>query len=424
MIVTGATVIDTEPRPRVLEGADVLVEEGVIAAVGRDLAAKVTGGAEVVDAAGGILLPGFVDTHRHVWQSALRSVAADVTLGGYLDLVLGRLAPAFRPEDVHAANLWGALEALDAGVTTLYDWSHVQLTPAHTDAALDALREAGIRAVFGYAHPAPADGARREDEVRRVAALTAGTDLITPALAAWGPVYGSVGAARADWELARELGLPISLHATGTGAVERLHAEALLGPDVMVVHGNGFSDEAMGLLAGSGATASVTPVVEAQMGHGYPESGRFRDAGVPVGLGVDTVTDAPGDMFTVMRAAFAAERLRGGSPSAADMLRMATLGGAEALGMADRIGSLRPGSQADLVILRTGSLSLAPVHDPIGAVVTAAGPGDVDTVIVAGRVVKRAGRLLYAGLPGALDLVSRSAAHLARTAGLATAAVR
>ncbi|MGC5011796.1 amidohydrolase family protein [Streptosporangium sp. DT93] len=419
MLITGATVIDTEPRPRVLEGAGVLVEEGVITAVGRGLRAE---GAEVLDAAGGILLPGFVDTHRHVWQSVLRSVAADATLGGYLDLVLGRLGPAFRAEDVYAANLWGALEALDAGVTTLYDWSHIQLTPAHTDAALDALREAGIRAVFGYAPPSPADGARREDEVRRIASLAGGSGPVTPALAAWGPVYGSAAAAEADWRLARELGLPISLHATGSGAVEWLHANGLLGPDVMFVHGNGFSDEAVRLLAASGCAASVAPVVEAQMGHGYPESGRFRDAGVRVGLGVDTVTDAPGDMFAVMRAAFAAERLRGGASSTADMLRMATLGGAEALGMADRIGSLRPGRQADLVILRTGSPAMAPVHDPIGAVVTSAGPGDVDTVIVGGRVVKGGGRLLHPGLSRALDLVSRSAARLARTAGLTTAA--
>lgn len=247
---------------------------------------------------------------------------------------------------------------------------------------------------------------------------------MTPALAAWGPVYGSVAAAEADWRLARELGLGISLHATGTGAVERLHAAGLLGPDVMFVHGNGFSEEAMKLIADSGGTASVSPVVESQMGHGHPETGRFRGFGIPTGLGVDTVTDAPGDMFTVMRAAFAVERVLGGSLTSAEVLRMATIEGAAVLGMEDRIGSLRPGKQADIVMLRADALNLAPVHDPVGAVVTAADTSNMDTVIVAGRIVKRAGRLIHADVPRALGLVSRSAARIAEAAGVAAATVR
>ncbi|MBB4916336.1 cytosine/adenosine deaminase-related metal-dependent hydrolase [Streptosporangium saharense] len=134
---------------------------------------------------------------------------------------------------------------------------------------------------------------------------------------------------------------------------------------------------------------------------------------------MDTVTAAPSDMFAVMRAAFAAERGRGGSLTAAEVLRMATVEGAAVLGLDDRIGSLRPGKQADLVMLRAGDLGLAPVHDPVGAVVTAAGPANVDTVLVAGRVVKRDGRLPYADTRGALDLVSRSAARIARAVAVA-----
>ncbi|MEU9833209.1 amidohydrolase family protein, partial [Streptosporangium sp. NPDC048047] len=416
MLITGGTVVDTDPRVRVLPRADVLIEDGTIAAVGPGLA-DAAGDAEIVDAAGRIVLPGLVDTHRHVWQSVLRSVAADATLGGYLDLVLGRLAPAFRPEDVRAANLWGALEALDAGITTVYDWSHIQTTPEHTDAALDGLRVSGVRAVFGYAHPSPADDARHEDEVRRIASLCS-SGRVTAALAAWGPVYGSTAAAEADWRLARELGLRLSLHATGVGAVERLHEAGLLGPDVMFVHGNGFTDEAMKLVAGSGGTASVAPVVESQMGHGHPETGRFRGFGIPTGLGVDTVTDAPGDMFAVMRAAFAAERLRGGSLSTAEVLRMATAEGAAALGLGGEVGSLRPGLRADVVLLDAEAVGLAPVHDPVGAVVTAAGAGNVDTVIVGGRIVKRAGRLTGVDVPAARAAALRAAERVAAAAGL------
>ncbi|GAA3138233.1 amidohydrolase family protein [Planomonospora alba] len=414
-LITGGTVIDTEPAPRVLPGAEVLVEDGLIAAVGPGLDVP---GARVVDASGMLVLPGFVDTHRHVWQSVLRASSADATLGDYLALVLGRLAPAYRAEDVYAANLWGALEALDAGITTLCDWSHIQSTPEHTDAALEALRESGIRAVFAYAHPGPGE-ARRPDEVRRVASLLGTPGLVTAALAASGPVHGPMEEAEADWRLARELGLRISLHATGTGAVERLHGAGLLGPDVMFVHGNGFTGEAVELVADSGGTASVAPAVEMQMGHGHPETGRFRRAGVPTGLGVDTVVNVPGDMFAVMRAAFAAERARGGALTAAEVLRTATIEGAAALGMADRIGSLRPGKQADLVLLRADAPNLAPVCDPVAAVVTAAGPGNVDTVLVAGRVVKRSGRLVHPDLRAARARAVHSADRLARAADAA-----
>ncbi|WP_228644613.1 amidohydrolase family protein [Microtetraspora sp. AC03309] len=423
LLIRNGIVIDTEPDVHVRRGTDILITDGVIGAIGPDLPAA---GAEVIDATGRIVLPGFVDTHRHVWQSVLRSVSADATLGDYLALVLGRLAPAFRPEDVYAANLWGAVEALNAGITTVYDWSHIQLTPGHTDAAVEALRDSGARVVFAYAHLGADDASRNEAEVRRVVARhfpSGDSGLVTPAFAAWGPVYGSVEAAEADWRLARELGLRISLHATGEEPVERLHAAGLLGPDVMFVHANGFPDRAMKMVADSGGTASVAPAVESQMGHGSPETGRLRGFGIPTGLGVDTVAAVPGDMFAVMRAALASARLRhfgegiGALPTAADILRMATIEGATALGMADRIGSLRPGKRADVVMLDTGLPNLAPPHDPVGAVVTAADVSDVDTVIVGGEVVKRAGRLVGVDLPRALDLARRSGERLLGTAG-------
>ncbi|GAA3440921.1 amidohydrolase family protein [Planomonospora venezuelensis] len=421
ILITGGTVIDTEPEPHVMPGTDVLVRDGLIAAVAPGIDAP---GAEVLDASGMIVMPGLVDTHRHVWQSVLRSLAADATLNDYLGLVLGRLAPAYRAEDVYAGNLWGALEALDGGITTVHDWSHIQLTPEHTDAAVQALRESGIRAVFAYGAPGTDADARRDDEVRRVASLLGRDGLVTPGLASLGPVYGTEAGAAADWRLARELDLPVSLHATGEGAVEWLHGAGLLGPDVMFVHGNGFTDQAVTFIADSGGTASVTPVVEMQMGFGAPETGRFRTAGIPTGLGVDTVPNAPGDLFSAMRAAFAAERMGGGVLTCSDVLRMATLEGAAVLGLQDRVGSLRPGKQADVVLLNAGALNLAPVHDPIGAVVTAAGPANVDTVLVAGEIVKRGGRLLRADMARALTLASRSAARVAAAAGVGAAGAR
>ncbi|WP_062430256.1 amidohydrolase family protein [Herbidospora daliensis] len=356
-LITNATLLDTVPEPHVVEG-DLLVEDGRIAVVGHGLTAD-----HVVDAERAIVMPGLVDAHRHVWQSVLRSLNPDSTLGDYLDLVLGRLAPAFTEDDVHAANHWGALDALDAGVTTVYDWSHVP----HPEAALDGLREAGIRAVFAHPDRAALDRLRPPAH-------------ITLALAATGPVYGPVEEAVHDWKAARDRGLHISLHATGTGAVESLHRHGLLGPDVMVVHGNGFTDDAMQTMADAGATATVTPAVEAQMGHGNPETVRFRAHGVTTGLGVDTVVTVPGDLFSVMRAALP------GTP-AAEVLTMATIEGARAIGLDREIGSLTPGKQADLVMISTDSPGMAPVTDPVRAVVGSAGRGDVRAVFVAGRRV-------------------------------------
>ncbi|WP_170991066.1 amidohydrolase family protein [Herbidospora galbida] len=357
-LITNATLLDTDPEPRVVEG-DLLIEDGRIAAVGRDLAAD-----HVVDAERAIVMPGLVDAHRHVWQSVLRSLNPDSTLGEYLDLVLGRLAPSFTEDDVHAANHWGALDALDAGITTVYDWSHVP----HPEAALDGLARAGVRAVF--AHPDREALPRLRPPAH-----------IALALAATGPVYGPVEEAVQDWKTARELGLHISLHATGTGAVESMHRHGLLGPDVMVVHGNGFTDEALRLMAEAGATATVTPAVEAQMGHGAPETARFRAHGITTGLGVDTVVTVPGDLFSVMRAALP------GAP-AAEVLKMATIEGARAIGLDREIGSLTPGKHADLVMISTDTPGMAPVTDPVRAVVGSAGRGDVRAVLVAGRVVE------------------------------------
>jgi len=134
--------------------ADVLIEGAKIAAVGPGLSAE---GAEVIDASDMILMPGFVDTHRHVWEGILRNIATDVPLdgeAGYRSLVLNTLAPAYRPEDAYVGNLVGLYGAIDAGITTILDWSHIQATREHGEAVIKALMESGIRAVFAYGYPA------------------------------------------------------------------------------------------------------------------------------------------------------------------------------------------------------------------------------------------------------------------------------
>ncbi|GAA0590946.1 amidohydrolase family protein [Kutzneria viridogrisea] len=410
LLIRNGLLIDTDPI-RVLAGHDLLVTDGRIAAVGPGLTAE---GAEVLDATDRIVLPGFVDAHRHTWQTALRGVATDLDLGGYLDLVAKRFAPHHRPAEVHTSTLAGALEALASGITTLQDFAHIQFSPEHADAAVSALRASGIRAVFAHGKPVfgPDLGA---EEVRRVHRehFASGEDLVTMALAPTGPSYAPMDLARRDWQLARELGLRMFVH-TGSGPVaERpVHAlrdAGLLGADITFVHANSLPDEELDLIARAGAAVAITPAVEARMGHGAPMIGRLLRHGISTGLGVDVVTSVAGDMFSLMRAALLTGQFGAGvRPTPADVLRLATVDGAAAVGLADRVGSLALGKQADLVLLRANDVNLlGGLHDPVGTVVTAAHPGNIDTVLVGGRPVRTS-------VPDELVLAVReSAARLA-----------
>jgi 5-methylthioadenosine/S-adenosylhomocysteine deaminase len=416
--IHGGTLVD--PATGSSAPADVLIDGDTIAAVSAP-GADDHHPTETIDATGMLVLPGLVDTHRHTWQAVVRGTGPDVDLGGYLELIAGTYGPRFSPEDVYTSTLIGALECLNAGITTLFDWSHVQNTPEHADAAVAALRESGIRARFGYGSPAFGlrDLGRWAEDPRRVRdRLFAGDGgLVTMALAPLGPSFGSREDTVADYRLARELGVRISPHVghghpDGRRAVEILAELDLLGPDITYVHGNQLTDRSLDLLAGSGGGLSVAPAIEARMGHGPDPTGRARSRGIPVGLGVDVVTTVPGDLFGVMRAALLTAHPHLSTP---DVLRMATIEGAAALGMADLVGSVQPGKRADLVLLRTDTVAMTPVLDPVAAAVTA-DTAAVDTVLVAGQVRKRGGRLVAA--TGALLAAARASAE--RVSGTST----
>jgi 5-methylthioadenosine/S-adenosylhomocysteine deaminase len=409
LLLRNGLVIDTEPTPTAHPGWDVLVEDGRIAAVGPNLSSPA--GATVLDASDRIVLPGFVDTHRHVWQCLLRSIAVDAELSDYFTLVRRQLGPRFRPEDVQVGNLLGALECLDAGITTVQDFAYARADRAHGDdaqdqgagtdveyaeASLDGLRKAGIRALIGFLlTPKEPDGVRRS-----IALVGRDDPLLNPAASTLGPSNQPLEAVAADWELADELSVPIVAHVASGPVnkrpIEMLRDNGLIRPDTVYIHGNSLADDELTMIADSGGAVSIAPAVEARLGHGEPMLGRLRTAGVTTGLCVDVTTSVAGDLFSVMRAALLTSQV---TPSPhftpADMLRIATLDGASALGLADQVGSLRVGKQADIVLLRADDLNLTGAHDPIGAVVSAAHPGNVDTVLVAGRVVKQDGKLLH-----------------------------
>jgi cytosine/adenosine deaminase-related metal-dependent hydrolase len=409
LLLRGGLVIDTEPTVVVHRDTDVLIEHGRIAAVGRRLQVR---DAEVIDATERIVLPGFVDTHRHVWETALRGIAVDSDPMGYLLQVIGEYSPKYRPEDVAAGNLAGALECLDAGITTVQDYSNVQHSREHTDAALDALESSGIRAVFGYG-PSPLPAIPVDpDEMRHVRTRVSG--LITAAVAATGPSFLPMELTLADWALADSLDLPIVCHIDRgpltAHPIRLLQYKGLLRSNILFVHGNNLPASELPLIADAGAAVSITPVVEARMGIGAPMAGRLRAAGVTTGLGIDVVTAAASDMFSAMHSVLA---LGHQTLTAAQVLQLATIDGARALGLGEKIGSLRPGKQADLVLLRTTDINLlGGLHDPVGTVVTAAHPGNVDTVLVSGSFVKEGGRLIHAALATMHTRLQNTLTHL------------
>jgi 5-methylthioadenosine/S-adenosylhomocysteine deaminase len=434
LLIRGGQVLSMDPDIGTLPRGDVLVEDGVIAQVGPDLSCP---SAQVLDASHAVVVPGLVDTHRHTWQSLLRGLCPDATLGEYLDLIKFKVGTFYRPEDVHVANRLGALEALNAGITTLVDWSHISNTPEHADAAVAGLGDAGIRAVYAHGYPQGVEwfggsALRHPSDVRRLraSAFSSADQLLTLAVALRQPSAVTADTARADWALAREVGARITVHARGRrgGAhdVDLLDELGLMGPDTTYVHCNGLSDHELSRIADSGGTASVAPTVEMQMGHGVPMTGRLLAHGIRPTLGVDVATSAPGDLFTQMRTAYFTERMQaslGEAPfapalSIRDVLQFATVDGAEACGLGHKVGSLTPGKDADIVLISTNTVNMVPLNDPWAAVVTCAEAGSVDTVLVRGRARKLAGRLVDVDLAALAAAAEASRDHVLRSSGI------
>jgi 5-methylthioadenosine/S-adenosylhomocysteine deaminase len=440
LLIRGGTVLSVDPSVGDLPRGDVLIEDDTIVAVQPDISADASAiDAEVIDATGFIVIPGFVDTHRHTWEAAIRGSAPNATLDDYFVEILDTYAPLYRPEDVYASNLAGALECLDAGITTLVDWSHINNTPEHPDAAIRALQEVGIRSQYAYgsANLSLSDYwfeskiAIPNDDVCRVRDTYFSSDdgLITMALATRGSGFCLDDVVRSEWTLARDLGIPITVHvAMGRLAgrfamVKHLSEMGLLGPDTTYVHCCYLSDEEWQLLADSGGTVSIAAQVETQMGHGWPPVVKAMEYGLRPSLSIDVVTTVPGDMFTQIRAAFGADRARANAVfwqknepaenllTARQMLEIATINGAHVAGLESRTGSLTPGKKADVVLLDARRLNVAPVIDPVAAVTLSADVSNVDTVIVNGVVRKRDGALT-ADVARARDLVEQSRDHL------------
>ena len=437
ILITGGHVVTLDDVLGDVPGGDVRVRDGVIAEIGIGLRAGPD--AEVVDAQGRLVIPGLIDTHRHVWQGAIAGFTPQMTGYGYGPAVLTGISLQHTPDDIYAGTLWGALQALDAGITTIGDWAHALQSADHADANLRGLLESGIRGVFFYGGPGPKsddpnpphplDARRMRDEQFPG---NGGNGRLHMGMALRGPCFTSAERNRQDFAFARELGLPISIHVGMAGtadAVTALRRDGLLGPDVNYIHANQLTDEEMDLIASSGGTVTITPSTDMLMQFGtYPATGRALERGIVSGLGVDTICSAGTDLFSEMRLALAAERSRANAESLArnelvhevalhqrDMLRLATLSGAQVLGLADHTGSLTPGKQADIAVIDMRSPHLDGFGDPVAMLGLGAGPADVETVLVGGEFVKRDGALVGAQAAKAQDLMHETQDRLRAT---------
>jgi cytosine/adenosine deaminase-related metal-dependent hydrolase len=412
-LLKGGVVLSYDPAVGDFERADVLIEDKKIAAVRPDISAD----AAVIDASQMIVLPGFIDTHHHFYQSALRNVLPNGVLADYFRDISGAATNHYRPEDAYIGNLIGALRSLDAGITTITDLSQVSNTPEHSDALIKGLTEAGIRAIYAYSRGSGSLARWPGDVERLQKQYFSSTDqLVTLAL--------GTAVNKEQWLLARRFGLRIFTHVVGGNRglgpedVIKLGDEGLMGPDNVYIHFTGATNDQMRRVKETGGWLSIACPIEMAMRHGMPPIQQALDAGIRPSLSSDVETTMAADMFTQMRAVFTLQRARLNERSikgekelppllnAREVIEFATLQGARADGMEAKIGTLTPGKEADIVMLRTDLTNTLPFNSAYGAIVTAMDTSNVDTVIVAGKVAKRAGRLVGVDL----DRVARDAA--------------
>ncbi len=424
--IRDACVISVDPEIGTQARADILIEDDTIAAIGPDLAVD---DAKTIDASGMIAMPGLVCCHRHMWMTLLRGFVSDGTWSSYLVETFWGRRPHFQPEDSHIAAYAGALEAIDAGVTTVLDFHDCSVRPDLADASLDALEKSGVRAVFAYGLEGPPDlrhvetgrteatsptlpWHREEATALRKGRLASDDGLVTMGITARNLELLPFSCTQEDLGLARDLAVrTITTHA-GLGAlsqgvpfVESLRTHDLLGPDLLFSHGQSFSDDELDVLAGAGVKIVVS--VESELGQGAdPVTWRALQHGVTISLGADSVGSLSGDMFRHMQMTLKVGRgsrarlmdAAGQAPAdvaltTSKMLEIVTMGGARSLGMEDRIGSLTPGKQADVILLSTDRIGMMSGAAPEQIAVLQANGSDVDTVFVAGRVLKRGGVL-------------------------------
>ena len=438
VLLRGATVVTLDPGRGDLSSGDVLLGGRTVEAIGPDLVADGVDdeNAVVVDCRGMIVMPGFVEAHRHCWQNQFRRLIPDADLNAYVATTHGGMALHYRPEDMYAGTLVSGLGMLETGVTTVLDFSHNSRSRAHSDAAFRAYADAGIRAVHASAAPNAGDWDEQwPDDIPRLDEQFCTGDGTTTSVRMGIDQWQHVLSLPDLFAFARAHGLALTLDGVmGPPAaceVERLGEQGLLGPDVTLIHCTALSDEAWRHIAGSGTRVTLATTSDQQIGlaDGVPPIQKALDHGLRPSLSADVEICLAGDLFTQMRTTLVTQRMhaqmekyRGEAGPAflsnRDVLEFATIEAARAIGLDARIGTLEPGKDADVTLIRAEDPANMPLNNAVGTIVQGTDSANVDAVFVAGRVRKWRGRLVGADLDRARRIVRESRDHIASRAGL------
>ena len=441
-LIRGATIVTMDVQGDLFD-ADILIEGSEIKEISQRIEVAAD---ELVNGAGYLVLPGLINAHMHTWQTALRGVAANWTLLEYFQKMHSGLATVFEPEDLYIATCMGALNQINCGTTTLVDWCHNNKTSQHNDAAIKGLMESGIRAAFfhGTPKPEPKEGEtpfwerpHPKKELERLVAEYGSQDLISIGAAILGPHYSTLDVALHDFAMVKDMNMIASMHQGGGPARtpegwKVLESKGLLGPAINIVHGHALDDEQLKRFCELGMTFSATAESEMSQGHGHPLTGRLRDFGKAPSLGVDLESVCGGEMFIQARIALGIQRSldnfdyrqkHGTIPPTSTIttrqaLSWITIEGARVLGQLDRIGTLKAGKQADIVMIRASDLNMQPVNDPVSAVVMQTSLANIENVMIAGQWKKKDGELLNTHLAPKIELLNASAKKITKALGL------
>jgi 5-methylthioadenosine/S-adenosylhomocysteine deaminase len=405
ILLKNGIVLSMDSQVGDFEKGDVLIQGKKIVSVGPNLAAPAH--ALVVNAAGMIVMPGFIDTHHHQFETPLRSILSDGLLGvagdnssTYQGMILGTFAPAYLPEDARLGEHVASLSQMNAGVTTTVDTSQVSLTPEHTDACIAGLKESGRRVLFAYSTGPGTKSQYPQDIVRlRKQYFSSDDQLLTLALG------DETNADR--WKLARSVGAPIVSHIVNMSTLEPLAKAGLMGPDNEYIHCTRSGSEILWkTIADTGGKVSIAPAIEMQMRHGMPPIQAALDHGIRPSLSVDVECNMTADMFSIMRTAFTLqraminERALGGEQklppliTCRDVIEFATIAGARVAHLDGKVGTLTPGKEADIILLATERINTFPMNNVPGAIVTLMDTSNVEHVFVAGKIMKWQGKLV------------------------------
>jgi 5-methylthioadenosine/S-adenosylhomocysteine deaminase len=405
LVLRNAYVMTMDPELGDISGGDVHIRNGEIVAVGKAIKAP---GATVLDGRRMIALPGLVETHWHMWNTLLRSFGGEKPDQGYFPTAAA-FGKVMTPDDMYHGTRLAAAEALNSGMTTVHDYCHNLRSREHAEADIRALSETGLRARWSYGWPqGMADTqACNLDDLQGLYhdwGKYSNEGLISLGFA-WRGMFRNTALPpevyRSEFEAARRLHLPISLHVgsreDAKGQIEALAKENLLGKDVQIIHALSASPAEIEMLAKAGSPVSVSPGTELRIGYGFTKTSEFLDAGVRVGVSVDTtVLSGDANLFSILNMIRNIENAKNHDEfkmSARRVLELGTIEGARSLGIDDRVGSLKPGKRADVIMIATNQLNMGVFTDPAHMVVESTQPENVDTVIVDGRILKRGGKL-------------------------------